>query len=105
MIDLNSFQTFSGLLGFFAILALLYRRLMSAAILFTIEGAGGVGIFWERWSRLAGHQARITTLISGVRPTDAQLWLLSTHLPVLLIGVGLLIVIGRGQSAGGSRDV
>ncbi|HYM15542.1 MAG TPA: hypothetical protein VEZ14_08275 [Dehalococcoidia bacterium] len=105
MIDFNSFQTFSGLLAFSALLAFFYRRLTTAAILLTISGAGGVGIFWERWSKLTGHDARVTALVSGVRPTNAQLWLFATHFPLLVLGVASLVVLARkGDSERNARD-
>ncbi|MBF6599335.1 MAG: hypothetical protein IVW36_02355 [Dehalococcoidia bacterium] len=67
-----------------------------------MSGSAGIGIFWERWSRLAGDDVHITALFNPVRPTTAQFELLATHLPPLLIGIGILSVMAwRRANEGG----
>jgi hypothetical protein len=83
---------------FFGALALCYRRFAPAAVLFIIDGAAGVGIFWDRWSREAGHHVQISTLFAGVAPGGDDLALLATHLPLLLVGLAILGVLSIWQN-------
>lgn len=101
----NAFRTLSGLLTLLAMLALLSRRLTLASVLLIIDGSAGTGIFWDRWSRAAGHHVELTTMFSGVRPDRADLGLLATHLPLLLIGIGILLTVSwRSGSEHGLSD-
>ncbi len=104
MIDLHSFYTFSGLFAFGAVLALLYRCFTAAGLLLTTAGAGGVGIFWERWSRLAGDNVHVTALVSPAWPTTAQWELLGTHLPLLVCGVIIISALARKRREGTQND-
>jgi hypothetical protein len=95
MPDINSLTTFSGLLAFFATLGLLHRRFTPAAILLVIAGAGGTAIAWDRWSLRAGDDVHVTALISGRAPTASEAAMFITHLPLLAIGLGILILAHR----------
>jgi hypothetical protein len=90
---LDSLATLSGLLTFFGTAALLYKRFTPAAILFVIDGSAGTGIFWDRWSRETGHHVQVSALFSGVAPRTADLELLATHLPLLVIGLVILAAV------------
>ena len=90
MVDSQSLQTFSGLFVFFALIAAMNRWLTLAGLLLTVAGAAGVGVFWERWSRLAGYEVQVRALWHPVRPTSGQDWLLATHMGMLVIGLALL---------------
>ncbi len=98
MIDFNSFYTFSGLFATGALVALMYRRFTLSGLLLTIAGAAGIGIFWERWSRLAGDDVHVTALFNPVMPTTAQWELLATHVPFLVCGVALIFMTARNRS-------
>jgi hypothetical protein len=89
----NAFRTFSGLLTLLAMLALLAGRLTLASVLLIIDGSAGTGIFWDRWSRETGQHVEITALFSGVHPDRAEVGLLATHLPLLLIGIAMLALV------------
>jgi hypothetical protein len=103
VIDLGSFYTFSGLFVFGALVAILNRWLTAGGLLLTIAGAGGIGIFWERWSQLAGDNVHITAFLTPVAPTEAQFRLLITHLAMLVAGVILIVTVARKQSANRSN--
>lgn len=95
MPSLDSLATLSGLMVFFGTFALLYSRLTAAAALFMIDGAAGVGVFWERWSRETPHHMKVMAIFDGVTPSNAEWALLSTHLPVLLLGLIILTAASR----------
>jgi len=100
--DVSPFYTFSGLFVFGALVAVMNRWLTLAGLLLTVAGAAGVGIFWERWSRLAGDNVRLAALLDPVRPTPGQLELLATHLPLLAVGVVILSAVAwRNRRAEG----
>ncbi|MGH7623001.1 MAG: hypothetical protein ACREMU_11725 [Gemmatimonadaceae bacterium] len=102
MIEINSIETFSGLFLFLALVALLNRWLTLAGILLTVTGAAGFGVFWERWSRLTGHEVQIQALWDPVRPTDGQIWLFATHMTMLVMGLALLSwLAARREGSGG----
>ena len=103
MPQLSSLATISGLLTFFGTAALLYRRFTLAALLFVIDGSAGTGIFWDRWSREAGHHVQVSALFSGVPPREADWVLLGTHFPLLLAGLAIIGVVGL-RTREGSRD-
>lgn len=95
MIDVHSLQTFSGLFVFLALVAVLNRWFTLGGVLLTVAGAAGLGVFWERWSRLAGYEVQVRALWHPVRPTQAQYWLFASHGVMLLAGVLLLARVAR----------
>jgi hypothetical protein len=95
MIDTHSLQTFSGLFVFLALVCLLNRWLTIGGLLLTVAGAAGLGVFWERWSRLTGYEVQLRALWHPVRPTAGQDWLFATHTGMLLIGLALLAWLAR----------
>jgi hypothetical protein len=86
----DSLLTVSGLLVFVGTLALLYRFAIPAAVLFIIDGAAGVGVFWERWSSGTDDHMQLQAVFSGVPPTMDEWGILVTHLPILLLGLTVL---------------
>ncbi len=74
---LDSLATLSGVLVFLGTLALFYKKLVPASALFIIDGAAGVGVFWERWSRETDHHMEVTAAFSGVAPSADQWALLA----------------------------
>ncbi len=102
MPTLASLTTVSGILGFVATLMLMMGRRAAAAVLFISAGSGGIGIFWDRWSRDSGEHARLTALFSGSAPTPDQFVLLATHVPLLVVGlIALALVVRDGQGGKG----
>ena len=99
MIAFDSFYTFSGLFLCGALVALANGWLTAAGVLLTVAGSAGVGIFWERWSLLAGDDVHVTALWTPVMPTRGQIELLGTHLPMLVIGVAILAALAWRRSA------
>jgi hypothetical protein len=91
MPSLASLTTFSGLLVLFGVLAILWSRPLVAGVLFTIAGAGGTAIFWDRWSRLSGHDVHLTALSSAATPAPGDLTLLATHFPILVVGAAIIL--------------
>lgn len=90
--------TFSGLLVFVAVVALTNAWYTVAGLLLTIAGAGGLGVFWERWSRMAGDDVHISAFLSPAQPTTGQWQLLTTHAPMLAIGATLLMWVAWRNS-------
>jgi hypothetical protein len=88
----ESLTTFSGIFVFCATLALWHRRYTVGATLLIIAGAGGVGIFWDRWSRDAGPHVQVQALFSSDAPSGEQLILLGTHFPLLVLGLVILAI-------------
>ena len=101
MVTFQSFATLSGLFLFFAFVALLNRWLTLGGLLLTVAGAAGVGVFWERWSRLTGYDVEVRAIWHPVPPTFAQAWLLGTHAAMLLGGVALLAWIAWRRDRSG----
>jgi hypothetical protein len=98
--DADSVITVSGLLVFAATVLVLTRRVFAGSMLMLIAGSGGLAIFWDRWSERAGHQARITALLTGPAPSDREIELLVTHLPIFILGVALLFAHGKRRARG-----
>lgn len=92
MPSMESFTTFSGIMAFLATVALLRGRYTIGATILIIAGAGGVAIFWDRWSREAGPHVQVQALLSPVMPTFEQFALLATHLPMLVAGLIILAI-------------
>lgn len=102
-VGLDSLGTFSGLFTFFAFVALLNRRITTGALFLTVAGAAGLGVFWDRWSRLTGYEVQIRALWNPVTPTESQVWLFVTHLTMLMAGLALLCwLAARHEGAGAS---
>ncbi len=93
VIDPDAFYTFSSLFVCGALVALMNKWFTAAGITLTVAGAAGVGIFWERWSSLAGDDVHVAALVNPVAPTRGQIELLATHLPMLLAGAGILAAV------------
>jgi hypothetical protein len=90
MPDINSLTTFSGVLSFLAVLALLWRRWGLSGTLFTIAGSAGVAIAWDRWSQRAGDQVHFGALFSGTPLKGSEIAMITSHGPLLIIGLALL---------------
>ena len=93
VVDSQSITTFSGLFVFFALVALFNRWFTLSGLLFTVAGAAGLGVFWERWSRLTGYDVQIQALWHPVAPTHNQTELLIVHALMLACGIGLLAAL------------
>jgi hypothetical protein len=91
MIDTHSLQTFSGLFVFLALIAVLNGWHTLGGLLLTVAGAAGLGVFWERWSRLTGYEVQVRALWHPVRPTGGEAWLFATHVTMLALGASLLL--------------
>lgn len=77
-------------------MSLLLGRRAVGSILYIVTGSAGVGIFWDRWSSRVGHQDQIDVLFSGEGPTTREVVMLSTHGPLLLVGLLILaLMLGR----------
>jgi len=90
MPDINSLTSFSGLMVFFAVLAFLYRRHVVTAVLLIVAGAAGTGIVWDRWSERAGDQVHFGAFLDPTTPKSDEIAMISTHLPLLVLGLALL---------------
>lgn len=72
MPSLDSLATLSGLMVFFGTLAAFYGRMIPAAALFMIDGAAGVGMFWERWSGATDHHMQVSALFDSHAPSSSE---------------------------------
>jgi|SRR3989304_2074279 len=93
MPTLDSFTTFSGVAIFLGTMCLFLGLRAVGSVLYIIIGSAGVGIFWDRWSLRVGNQDQIGVLFSGDGPTFREIILLSTHGPLLVIGLVILVLI------------
>lgn len=94
-LDASSLFTLSGLLFIGAAAAYAAERPIVAAALLIMAGAGGSAVAWERWSARTGEQVHLTAFFSPVAPSAAELTMLATHVPMLIIGLALLAVSVR----------
>jgi hypothetical protein len=105
VLAVESLATLSGILVFLGTLALLYRWFVVAAALFIVDGAAGVGVFWERWSSQTDAHMKVTAVLSGAPPSADQWGILLTHLPVLFGGLVVLAAVSiPDRQARGSRS-
>ena len=81
-----------------ALVALMNAWYTVAGLLLTVAAAGGLGVFWERWSRLSGSDVHISAFLSPAEPTTGQWQLLTTHAPMLVIGATLLMWVAWRNS-------
>ena len=102
MLDFSYLSTFSGILCFLAVFAALNRRPIAAGLLLTIAGGGGVGVFWERWSKRAGDDVHVVAILHPVTPTAGEASLLVTHLSLLVAGVIIVARFARRPAVRGS---
>lgn len=103
MVDFGYFSTFSGILVFLAVFAAMHRRGTVSGLLLTVAGAGGVGVFWERWSRLTGDDVHVTALLHPVAPTFGEAALLVTHTALLAAGIVTVSICAARKSQGEVR--
>ena len=89
MVDSQAITTFSGIFTFLAFVVLFNRWFTLSGLLFTVAGAAGIGVFWERWSRLTGYDVQVQALWHPVPPTHDQTELLIVHTLMLLCGIAL----------------
>lgn len=98
MLDFTPFYTLSGIFLCGALVALLNARPLPAAMLLTIAGAGGLGVFWERWSQRAGDDVHLAALLHPVAPTAAQWALLTSHGAILVLGIAVVAWTARREN-------
>jgi hypothetical protein len=100
MLNFTPFYTLSGIFVCAALVALMNARPLPAAMLLTIAGAGGLGVFWERWSQRTGDDVHVAALLHPVAPTAAQWALLTSHGALLLAGVAVVTWTARRGKEG-----
>lgn len=87
---IDALATVSALLALVSVvLALLGQRVLATIALLSL-GAGGLAVFWERWSARAGEHMSLLALLHPVPLTDAELFLLATHAPFFVAGLAAL---------------
>lgn len=90
VLDFTSFYTLSAIFLAGALAAIMNARPTVAAVLLMVTGSGGLGIFWERWSRRAGDDVHVTAILHPVAPTAAQWGLLISHGLILAVGIAMI---------------
>jgi hypothetical protein len=88
---INWLLTASVALTIVSLIALMLRRRLLASLGFLALGFGAAAIVWDEWSRRAGHHMELTALLHPVALSSREAFLLATHGPLFLIGVGLLL--------------
>lgn len=81
-----------------ALVCVLNGWFTAGGLFLTVAGAAGVGVFWERWSRLTGYEVELRALAHPVAPTSGEVALVATHGVMLLAGVALLLWHEWGRS-------
>ena len=66
-------------------------RPAAAATLLIIAGSGGSAVAWDRWSERTGEQVHLTAFFNPTAPSAGEVTMLITHLPMLVLGLGLLV--------------
>jgi hypothetical protein len=87
---IESWATASVVLSVLAVVALASKRCLFASLGFAGLGFSALGIVWDQWSERTGHHMEIWAVLDPVPLTEREVFLLATHLPLLILGVILL---------------
>jgi len=97
---LEALGTISGVLaGLSLFLAALGHRVVASVIMISV-GTGGLAVFWDRWSLRAGDHMSLVAIAHPVSLSANDAFLVFTHGPFLLAGLGTLWLALRATPAG-----
>jgi hypothetical protein len=101
---LQALGTISGVLaGLSLFLAALGHRVVASVIMISV-GTGGLAVFWDRWSLRAGDHMSLTALTHPASLSANDAFLVLTHGPFLLAGLGTLWLALRAIPAGSQGE-